>query len=65
MKINARKFFSMCAERGYLLRDVATLTGVCYNTLRRIRNGEPVRLDTLRKIAKALNVSPEKLLEDE
>jgi len=45
-------------------RDLAVLAGVSVNTISRLNNGGTVKLSTLGRIAKALNVDPAELLEE-
>ena len=46
------------------IRDLAAASGVSINTIRRSNNGGTVKLSTLGRIAKALNVDPAELLEE-
>ena len=62
MKINAAKFFGLCADRGLLLKDVCRIAGVGYPTLQKIRNGTPVRLDTVGRLAAALEVKSAEIM---
>ena len=56
MKVNAKKLFAIAADKGYMLKDLAAAAGVSYATLQAIKHGETVRVDTLGKLAKALQV---------
>ena len=46
------------------IRDLAATSGVSINTISRSNNGGTVKLSTLGRIAKALNVDPAELLEE-
>ena len=46
------------------IRDLAAASGVSINTISRSNNGGTVKLSTLGRIAKALNVDPAELLEE-
>lgn len=64
MKINATKFFGLCADRGLMLKDICRAAGVGYPTLQKIRKGTPVRLDTVGRLAAALDVRSADLICD-
>ena len=53
----------LCNERGWKRRNLAKAMGVKAESLSRSLNGQP-RLDTIEKIAKALNVSIKSLFDD-
>lgn len=53
----------LCYERGWKRRNLAKAMGVKAESLSRSLNGQP-RLDTIEKIAKALNVSIKSLFDD-
>ena len=53
----------LCNERGWKRRNLAKAMGVKAESLSRSLNGQP-RLDTIEKIAKALNVSNKSLFDD-
>jgi len=54
---------SAIAKRGYSHRDIELKSGVSPSGLWRIRQGEDVRLSTLRRIAEALDMSVSELLD--
>lgn len=64
MKINAAKFFGLCADKGFMLKDVCKAAGVGYPTLQKIRKGTPIRLDTVGRLAAALDVRSADLICD-
>lgn len=62
MTIDGGKIKTLRKEKGYTVRDLASLSGVHKNTLHDIEhNRANPTLDTINKIAKALNVDPQKL----
>ena len=63
--IDERKFFAICADKGLSLKQVKQMAGVSYTTLRAIGNGEGIRMLTLGKLAKALNVKSIELLKED
>lgn len=46
-------------------KQLAALSGVSVNTISRLNNGGSVKLATIQALAKALNVNPSDLLDDE
>ena len=62
LTINAQKFFGICADRGLMLKDVCKIAGVGYPTLQKIRNGTPIRLDTVGRLAAALGLKSEEII---
>ena len=52
----------ICKEKGMLMEDIATMLSIHPNTLTRNINGNPT-IETLEKIASALNVSVFELFE--
>ena len=65
MKISYRKFFIACAAAGLTFNAVIEKAGVSSFVLSSIRQGRNVNASTVGKLAAALGVSPERLLEDE
>ena len=63
MKVDANKLFALCADKGYRLKDLAAAAGVKYATLQAIKKGKIIRVDTLGKLARALDVKSIELLE--
>lgn len=62
MRIDARKFFALCADNGLTLKTVRQKTGISYTTLQAIRKGEKIRMETLTKLSTMLNVKAIELL---
>lgn len=46
-------------------KDLAQLSGVTENTIQRAKAGKKIRLSTIGKIAKALNVDPSEILKED
>lgn len=47
------------------IKDLAAVSGVSINTISRSNNGGTVKLPTLNRIARALNVDPAELIAEE
>jgi transcriptional regulator with XRE-family HTH domain len=45
------------------IRELATASAVSESTIVNIESGEPARFDTIRKLASALKITPEELVE--
>lgn len=57
MKIDIEKLDFLIADKGMMLKDVATASGLSENAFRNIRTGKAMpRLRTIGKIANALGV---------
>ena len=63
VKISAVKLFAICADRKLTLTDLKKAAGVSYGTLQNIRNGKPVNISTIGKIAAALKIKSCEILE--
>lgn len=65
MKIDKKKLDLAMAENCYSAEELSNLTGISTVTIARIKNGsQRPRPATIGKIAKALNVKVEYLIED-
>lgn len=65
MRVNKNKLGLAMLNAGISsIKELAAVSGVSINTLSRSNNGGTVKLDTLGRIAKALNVDPAELLEE-
>ena len=63
MKIDTEKLDILIADKGMMLKDVATASGLSEIAFRNIRQGKAnPRLKTLGRIASALNVSVKDLI---
>jgi len=62
MKIDAVKLFAICADNGISMKALKEKTGLSYNTICAIRQGQKVKAETLGKIAKALGVKSIELI---
>lgn len=63
MTVDGKKIQDLRNKKGYSLRVLAEMSGVSKNTIHEIENNRSnPTLDTLNKIARALNVDPKKLL---
>jgi len=61
-----KKLRKLRLERGLSLRDLEKLSGVAYSGICRMENGEYLpNIKTLLKLARALNVRVEDLIDDE
>jgi len=60
-----RRIKEVRKQRGYTQEKFAELASIDYKYLQRMEGNNPpaLKIDTIAKIAKALNVSPSKLLE--
>lgn len=65
MKISYRKFYIKCANVGLPCLAVIEKAGCSSCVLDGIKKGRNIQPVTLKKIATALNVAPEELLEGE
>lgn len=63
-KVDKKKFFIILADSGKLEKNVIKDACSSRQVIGKIRNGEPLRADTVGKIAKALGCSAKDLLED-
>lgn len=63
MKINNIKLITLQAQKGMKNKDLTLRAGVGHATISNIRNGKSCKYETACKIAKALNVSVEELIE--
>ena len=65
-KINVKKLRDFMLESRREIRDVAKAVGISTATLSNLlRRGGQVRIVTIAKLAKALNVSPYEIIDDE
>ena len=65
MRISKSKFGLAMLNAGITsIKELAKVSGVSINTISRSNNGGTVKLSTLGRIAKALNVDPAELLEE-
>lgn len=64
MKINGKKFDILIAKRHLSFRDVAKKSNVSTTTLQNLRNGDELMPKTVGKIADALQVEIEELIEE-
>lgn len=65
MRVNKNKLGLAMLNAGISsIKELASVSGVSINTLSRSNNGGTVKLATLGRIAKALNVDPAELLEE-
>ncbi|MCB5599873.1 helix-turn-helix domain-containing protein [Blautia hansenii] len=63
MRIDTEKLDVLIANKGLMLKDVASASGITENCFRNIRTGKAVpRLRTIGRIASALNVSVKDLI---
>lgn len=53
------------ASKGIKNMDLVSKTGLCVQTILRIKRGKPCKPETVHSIAKALNVDPAKLVKKE
>lgn len=60
--INPAKLRAVRRERGLTQQDLAELAGVSARTVQRVECGRPALADTLLRVAKGLQVSPDQLL---
>lgn len=63
MRIDRVKFIAELARRDIKAKDIAESAGVSRATVSAIRGGKTIAPDTAQKIAAALNVPVEKLVE--
>ena len=63
MRIDRVKFITELASRDIKVKDIAESAGVSRATVSAIRGGKTIAPDTARKIADALNIPVEKLVE--
>lgn len=64
VKINSIKVKLLSAESGLTVEQLAKSSGVAFATIVKARNGGNVSAATLVKLARALGVKPEELLEE-
>ena len=65
MRISKNKFGIAMLNAGITsIKELAAVSGVSINTIRRSNNGGTVKLATLGRIAKSLGVDPAELLEE-
>lgn len=64
MKINSLKLKLAAAESGLTVQQLAKVSNVAFATVVKARQGGNVSAVTLVKLAKALGVKPEELLEE-
>ena len=65
MRISKSKLALAMLNAGIIsIKELAKVSGVSINTISRSNNGGTVKLSTLGRIAKALNVDPAELLEE-
>lgn len=65
MKIDNKKLDLLMAEKCLTLEKLSKITGVSQVTIARMKNGsQKPRPITIGKIAKALGIKPEELIED-
>lgn len=63
-KLDRVKFNLARAEKCYTLKDTAENADICYSTLTKILNNRmTLNVKTLGKLAKALNVKPQELIQ--
>ena len=63
MKIDVEKLDFLIADKGMMLKDVATASGISENAFRNIRTGKAVpRLRTIGRIANALGVGVQEII---
>ena len=63
VRVNAKTVLCAMVNKGYDRADLATTAGTTGFTVDRILSGGFVRLSTVKKIADALNVTPDTLLD--
>lgn len=64
MYINSIELAKAKVNAGMSDKDISAATGVNPVTISNIRNGKACRIETIVKIALALNVEPETLIQD-
>lgn len=62
VKVNSRKVIIERARQGLTIGDMAKKSGLARHTIKRIEDGFETRVDTIGKIALALNLPIEELL---
>ena len=65
LKINWIKLASMFADKGMSIKTVRQQTGISYKTLQSIRKGCFVRIETVGKLARLLDVKSIELIESD
>lgn len=64
MKLNKNKIGFILAERNMIQQDLANASGMSRGNLSCVINGKGCRPSTVYKIAKALEVNPEDIIEE-
>jgi DNA-binding Xre family transcriptional regulator len=65
MRIDKKKFDLAMAENCFSAKRLSSITGISTVTITKIKNGsQKARPQTIGKLAKALNVKVEELIED-
>lgn len=63
MNLNAGKILLLMAERGFNHKQLAARAGISRQTLSAVMNGRRCRPDLVGRVAKALDVKPDEIVE--
>lgn len=61
--VNGPLIVKAMLEQGYGVRDICERARVCHNTIKKLMDGKMVRLDSVRRVMKELDLKADDLLD--